>query len=64
MSSGVPMRLSGQDSMIMGPKLRMVSAIILLSKGPGAMAFTVIFWGASLRASTRVRWWTAALLAE
>ena len=40
-----------------------VSAIILLSNGPGATAFTVMR-GASRRARTRVRWCTAALLAE
>ena len=64
MSSGSPMRLSGQLSMISLPKLFSVCAIILLSKGPGATAFTVIFFGASFFASTRVRWCTAALLAE
>src|SRR5690606_14668121 len=63
MSSGSPIRPSGQLFLIASPKLRSVSAIILLSNGPGAIAFTVTF-GASLRASTRVRWCTAALLDE
>ena len=37
MSSGVPMRPSGQELTMASPKLRRVSAIILLSKGPGAI---------------------------
>ena len=45
-------------------KVSRVAAIILLSKGPGATAFTVIFRGASFFASTLVMWCTAALLAE
>ena len=32
--------------------------------GPGATALTVIRFGPSSRASTRVRWWMPALLAE
>ena len=39
MSSGVPIRLSGHDATMASPKLRSVSAIILLSNGPGATAF-------------------------
>ena len=64
MSSGVPIRLRGLLFAIESPNWRSVAAIILLSNGPGAIAFTVMSRGASLRASTRVRWCTAALLAE
>ena len=42
MSSGRPIRPSGEDAAIESPKLRYVSAIIFDSNGPGAMAFTVI----------------------
>ena len=50
MSSGVPIRLSGADAAIESPKRSRVAAIILLSKGPGAMAFTVMCRGASFLA--------------
>jgi hypothetical protein len=64
MSSGSPMRLNGQNSTMLSRKVRSVCAIILLSKGPGAMAFTVMLRFASFCARTRVRWWTAAFEAE
>ena len=64
MSSGVPIRLRGLLAAIESRNVRAWRAIILLSNGPGATAFTVMSRGASLRASTRVRWCTAALLAE
>ena len=41
-----------------------VAAIIFDSNGPGATAFTVMCRGPSSRASTRVRWCSAALLDE
>ena len=42
MSSGRPMRLSGDDFAISLPKLRSVSAIIFDSNGPGAIVLTVM----------------------
>ncbi len=64
MSSGRPMRLSGADAAISSPCAARVAAIIFDSNGPGATALTVIPRGPSSRASTRVSWWTPALLAE
>ncbi len=63
MSSGRPMRFSGALAAICSPKASSVAAIILDSKGPGAMAFTVIS-GASRLARWRVNWCTAAFEAE
>ncbi len=63
MSSGRPMRLSGAPAAICSPKASRVAAIILDSKGPGAMALTVIE-GARRLARCRVSWCTAALDAE
>ena len=64
MSSGSPMRRSGHEAMMPSPKASRVAAIILLSNGPGAMAFTVMPSRARRLARTFVRWCTAALLAE
>ena len=64
MSSGRPMRPSGDDFAIESPKLRSVSAIIFDSNGPGAIAFTVMCLRPSCAARWRVSWWIAALLDE
>ena len=63
MSSGRPMRRSGALAAICSPKASSVAAIIFDSKGPGAMAFTVMV-GASRLAKCRVSWCTAAFDAE
>ena len=62
MSSGRPIRPSGDEEAIASPKSRSVCAIIFDSNGPGATAFTVMWRGPSSLARTRVNWWTAALL--
>ena len=64
MSSGRPMRRRGQRRTISSPNVSSDASVILLGKNPGATALTVTWRGASSRASDRVRWWTAALLAE
>ena len=64
MSSGRPMRPSGAAAAIWSPNTRNVSAIILVSNGPGAIALTVIPRGPSSLASARVSWCRPALLAE
>ena len=64
MSSGRPMRPSGDEAAMASPNSRSVYAIIFDSNGPGAIAFTVICRGPSSLARTRVRWCRAALLAE
>src|SRR5258706_148627 len=62
MSSGSPMRPSGHEATIASRKRSSVAAIILLSNGPGATAFTVMRFSASFIARTRVMWCTAAFL--
>src|SRR5687767_14025348 len=63
MSSGLPMRLSGADWAMASPAAFSVAAIIFDSKGPGAMALTVIA-GARNLARCRVSWCTADFDAE
>ena len=63
MSSGRPMRPSGEAAAIASPIASWVAAIILDSNGPGATALTVMCRGPSSRASTRVSWCRPALLA-
>ena len=57
------MRRRGALAAICSPKASSVAAIILDSKGPGAMALTVMA-GASRLARWRVSWCTAAFEAE
>jgi hypothetical protein len=64
MSSGRPMRPSGEAAAICSPCSASVTAIILDSNGPGATALTVMCRGPSSRARTRVSWCSPALLAE
>ena len=64
MSSGRPIRPSGEAAMMASPCSASVAAIILDSNGPGATALTVMCRGPSSRASTRVSWCSPALLAE
>ena len=59
MSSGRPIRFNGALDAICSPKASSVAAIILDSKGPGAIAFTVTS-GARRLARCRVSWCTAA----
>ena len=54
MSSGRPMRPSGDERAIESPKSRSVAAIIFDSNGPGAIALTVMLRGPSWRARWRV----------
>jgi len=64
MSSGRPIRPSGEAAAICSPCWASVAAIILDSNGPGATALTVMCRGPSSRARTRVSWCSPALLAE
>ena len=41
-----------------------IASVIAVAMKPGAMALTVMCFGPNSRASTRLRWWMAALLAE
>ena len=60
MSSGTPILPRGTDFFICSPYSLREWAIILLWKGPGAIAFTLIFLLASLLANTLVNWCIAA----
>src|SRR5438128_502073 len=53
MSSGSPIRPSGQEATMASRNRWRVSAIILLSKGPGATALTVTPCGASRQGDAR-----------